>query len=748
MQSLNEQQLLGVTTTQGPVLILAGAGSGKTRVLTERVAYLIEHDKVDPAHIMAITFTNKAAGEMRDRVDRIVGPQARYVWVATFHSSCVRILRSHADCLGYRSGFSIYDTDDSKAAMKEVLKRLDIDSKKYPPKSFLNKISNAKNELQTPEMVAAFAGNDPVERQLARVYKAYQDRLLESNAFDFDDLIMQTVYLFKKHPDVLLAYQERFSYIMVDEYQDTNTAQFELVKLLAQAHHNLCVVGDDDQSIYKFRGANILNILHFEKHFPEACVIRLEQNYRSTKTVLNAANSVIKNNSGRKEKTLWTENPTGEKILLKQVDTAYDEAAYIAGDIASRVSQMEFSYNECAVLYRTNMQSRILEEKLLMQNIPYRIVGGVNFYARKEIKDILAYLKTIENAADDLAVIRIINVPKRGIGDTSIQRIAEFAAVNDMTFYDALLSLDEIPAVARAAGKIKPFVELIENLRDKKADLSVAELMKAVMEDSGYSDALTAEGTDDAKARLENLEELFNKAVSFGMEHPEGTLAEFLEEVALIADIDQTADDENRVLLMTLHSAKGLEFANVYLAGMEDGLFPGEMTIFSSDDAEMEEERRLCYVGITRAKNRLTLTSARTRMVRGETKSHSLSRFVEEIDEELLEADLCAPRFSGSFDRNTRSDAGVSRSSSSSFFTGGSHAVDYNKKFSEMTTGRQLEKVLPEYVEGDRVRHIKFGEGSVLQIEDSGRDYAVTVMFDTAGQKKLFASFARLEKLS
>ena len=604
-------------TTEGPLLILAGAGSGKTRVLTHRTAYLIDELGVNPYNIMAITFTNKAAGEMRERIDKMVGYGSESIWVSTFHSTCVRILRRYIDRLGYSTNFTIYDADDQKTLMKDICKRLNIDTKIHKEKMFLSVISSAKDELIDPIEFETRAAGDYAKRIQAQVYREYQQVLRQNNALDFDDLIMKTVELFKLDGEVLNAYQERLRYIMVDEYQDTNTAQFELIRLLANKYKNLCVVGDDDQSIYKFRGANIYNILNFEKHFPDATVIKLEQNYRSTQNILDAANGVIANNVGRKEKSLWTDNTTGDKIQFEQLDTANEEADYVTRDIMRRVRKGEYQYKDCAVLYRTNAQSRLFEERFIASNIPYKIVGGVNFYSRKEVKDMLSYLKTIANGQDDLAVRRIINVPKRGIGATSITKVAIYAAEHEMNFYSALCEAAEIPGLGKAAAKIEPFVLFVQSMKAKSQLKPVSELLQEIIETTGYVRELEAEGTDEAEARIENIDELISKAVDYeeAQEHP--TLDGFLEEVALVADIDSLDADSDYVVLMTLHSAKGLEFPNVYLAGMEDGLFPSYMSIVSDNaDAEIEEERRLAYVGITRAMKNLTITSARMRMVR------------------------------------------------------------------------------------------------------------------------------------
>ena len=760
---LNENQLEGVTQTEGPVLILAGAGSGKTRVLTHRVAYLIENKHVEPYHILAITFTNKAAGEMKERIHKLAGDSGEMVWVATFHATCVRILRRFADRIGYDNRFTIYDTDDSKTVMKEVIRKLKLDPKRYKERYFLNKISSAKNELIPPEGYAAAAGSSPDVLLVARAYAEYQARLRSNNAMDFDDLLMKTVELFRLDAEVLNIYQSRFRYIMVDEYQDTNTAQFAFIELLARAHGNLCVVGDDDQSIYKFRGANIRNILDFEQHFPDAKVIKLEQNYRSVQTVLDVANSVIQNNRGRKEKKLWTDNGAGERVIYRQFDSGAEEALFIASDIAKQQRSGNFNYRDCAVLYRTNAQSRLLEEQFLVSNIPYRIVGGVNFYGRREIKDVLAYLKTIDNARDDLACRRIINVPKRGIGATTISRVADYADDVGIGFYQALQTLEEIPNIGRAKSKLNDFVLFIEGLKAEAEYLSVSELIKKVLELTGYVAELELEGTDEAKTRIENIDELVSKAVSFekdyvGEEDDGRTmLSAFLEEVALIADIDRLEGDDDYVVLMTLHSAKGLEFDNVYLAGMEDGLFPSFLSITADNpDEEIEEERRLCYVGITRAKKRLVMTAAKMRMIRGETRYSATSRFVREIPKELLNGEVYEPRSYDNFtveeeDDTVEEEKSVERKAHFRRTVPApkkspTTAATYQKKMSR-DFGTKIEKNELDYVVGDRVSHQKFGEGEVLSINDGGRDFEVTVRFEGGNVRKMFASFAKLTKV-
>ena len=752
--NLNEPQREAVFHTDGPLLILAGAGSGKTRVLTHRIAYLIEERGVSPWNILAITFTNKAAGEMRQRVDNLVGYGAESIWVSTFHSACVRILRRFIDRLGYDNRFTIYDTDDQKTLIKEVCRQTDIDTKKFKERMLLSVISSAKNEMILPDEFELNAGGDFAQQKIARAYREYEARLKANNALDFDDLLVKTVQLLDTQPDIRENYQERFRYIMVDEYQDTNTVQFKLVSLLAGKYRNLCVVGDDDQSIYKFRGANIRNILDFEKEYPDSKVIKLEQNYRSTENILNAANSVIRNNRGRKDKTLWTANGTGEKICLRQFDTAYDEADFIASDVSDEVREGA-AYKDHAVLYRTNAQSRILEEKFVAMNIPYKIVGGINFYARREIKDILAYLKTIDNGRDDLAVRRIINVPKRGIGQTTINRIQESASQRGIGFYEALMAPGLIPGVGRSASKLDSFAALIEYFKGQAQRESLTDLITEIIEKTAYIENLDADDPEDAQARIENIDELVSKAAAYEEDCADrgetGTLGGFLEEVALVADIDSLDENQDYVVLMTLHSAKGLEFPHVYLAGMEDGLFPGYMAITADDREELEEERRLCYVGITRAEEKLTLTCARRRMVRGETQFNRMSRFVMEIPAEILdtgtfpaEKDVEIP--ARDTYRNAR-EAFRARSFAGSY---PGKKAEENNAFSALQKGSQL-AAKPEgglsYGVGDRVRHVKFGEGTVLDIREGGRDYEVTVEFDGVGTRKMFAMFAKLAKV-
>lgn len=735
---LNPEQKEAVFHYEGPLLILAGAGSGKTRVLTHRVAWLIEEKQVNPWNIMAITFTNKAAGEMRDRVETMLGGALGGVWVATFHSTCVRILRRYIDRIGFGTNFTIYDGDDQKTIIKEICKHFQIDTKLYRERFFMAAISAAKDELLSPDDYAKQVHGDTRKQKVAEVYREYQKQLRASNALDFDDLIFRTVELFQKDAEVLEQYQDRFRFIMVDEYQDTNTAQFKLVSLLAAKYRNLCVVGDDDQSIYRFRGANIQNILSFEEVYPDAKVIRLEQNYRSTQNILTAANEVICHNEGRKEKKLWTANGDGDKVRFRQFLNGFEEAEYVAGMISRKVGAGKWRYGDCAVLYRTNAQSRMFEEKFLFANVPYKIVGGINFYGRKEIKDVLAYLKTIENGQDDLAVRRIINVPKRGIGATTINRVQEYANTEDMSFYDALRVAGTIPGVGKSVAKLDGFVQMIQTMRSKQPYYSVKELIKDVLEQTEYRKELMSEGTEEALDRLANIDELLNKAASYAEHADNPSLGGFLEEVALVADIDNLEEDADHVVMMTLHSAKGLEFPVVFMVGMEDGMFPSYMSISSEDPADLEEERRLCYVGITRAKETLILTSARQRMVRGEIHYNRVSRFIEDIPKEVLaENETANVQPKEKKERPETKAHAAYRQMRETFKT---------KAFAQPQVEAKKEGGL-SYNVGDRVRHIKFGVGSVTDIREGGRDYEVTVNFDRVGVKKMFASFAKLTKV-
>ena len=798
--SLNKEQAEAVKKTEGPVLILAGAGSGKTRVITHRIAYLLDECGVNPWNILAITFTNKAAGEMRERVDKLIGFGAESVWISTFHSMCVRILRRHIENLGYESSFTIYDTDDQKSLMKEVCKYLKIDTKDLREREILGEISSAKNELTTPLQYRE--ENEDLGFRYVRIadaYEEYQKRLKKNNALDFDDLLMKTVELFHSHDEILASYQNRFRYIMVDEYQDTNNAQFELVRLLAGKHRNLCVVGDDDQSIYAFRGANIRNILDFEKVYPDAFVVKLEQNYRSTQNVLDAANAVIRNNTGRKAKSLWTDRGEGTKIHLREFTTARDEAAFVADDIAEKCrSDRHLNYGDFAVLYRTNAQARALEERFVLTGIPYNVVGGTNFYDRREIRDMIAYLKTVENGQDEIAVRRVLNVPKRGIGLTTIGRLADYAVARDITFFEAMERCRNITSLGRATAKIESFVSLILQLREFKESHGLADLLREIIDKTDYNNYLLSSDDEDGEDRISNIDELISKIADYEETAEEPTLSGFLEEVALVSDLDNAEDGSEKVLLMTLHSAKGLEFPHVYLTGLEDGIFPSYMAINSGDEEAEEEERRLAYVGITRAKDDLTLTYSRSRLLRGEVQYNPPSRFLEEIPEELIDSgDDTAPHFGSRESKFSRigdyddgdftpigsysAGTGFKSQNGSGAYASTGFSGERNEGSSGRTARPRLKAVYkkpstdeskkpyiaraagsgkslaslskgmpapsePDYTVGDRVRHIKYGEGTVKAMELTPKDYKVTVLFDEAGQKIMFAAFARLVK--
>ena len=732
--TLNNEQRKAVFCTEGPLLMLAGAGSGKTRSLTHRIAYLIEEKGVAPWNILAITFTNKAAQEMRERVDALVGYGSEDIWISTFHATCSRILRRHIDLLGYDRNFTIYDASDQKSLMKEVLKEMKIDTKQFPERSVMSEISSAKNEYKSPLDYRNEYGSNFRNQRIADIYEHYQKRLKENNALDFDDLLVKMVDLFQTNPDVLEHYQDRFQYIMVDEYQDTNTVQFLLVSLLAKKYRNLCVVGDDDQSIYKFRGANIYNILNFEKVFPDAQVIRLEQNYRSTQNILNAANGVIANNKGRKEKKLWTENQKGELVHFKQYDTEYDEADGVVSRI-NFLAMRGVQYKDMAILYRTNAQSRIFEEKLKQKNIPYAIVRGISFYDRKEIKDLMSYLKVVDSGMDDLSVKRIINVPKRGIGQTTINRLQEFAILNQMSFLDAVFNADEIPEVTRALAKLHKFADMIEEFREYASEHEISELLEHILDVTQYRAELEAEGTDESISRLEDIEELFNDIAYYEEEEENPNLRDFLAEkdmYTLNAGIDNLEDENNKVLLMTLHNAKGLEFNNVFLGGMEEGVFPGFGAMMSGDESEIEEERRLCYVGITRAKERLFLSAAKRRMLRGQTQYNRRSRFIDEIPGQYLDTEQRVSE--QRVVKNTERPA--------KYQYGAKGGKPYNLSDFKVKPVGEL-----DYQIGDRVKHIKFGVGTVQEITKGGRDFEVAVEFDRVGRKKMFASFAKLKKV-
>ena len=769
MQGMNDKQLEACCYTDGPLLILAGAGSGKTRVITHKIAYLIDELGVNPYNILAITFTNKAAKEMRERVDNLVSYGAEYIWVSTFHSMCVRILRKHIDKIGGTKDFTIYDTDEQKVVIKEVLKYLNIDPKMYPEKAMLSAISNAKEKYMSPDDYERENATSFRDQQIAKVYREYQKRLKSNNALDFDDLIYQTIFLFETNPDVLAEYQDRFQYIMVDEYQDTNHTQFILVKMLAAKHRNLCVVGDDDQSIYKFRGANIYNILNFENEYKDAKVVKLEQNYRSTANILNAANAVIANNEGRKDKTLWTEREDGEKITFTRYDNEKDEGRGIASKIKT-IKNSGTSLDNIAILYRTNAQSRALEEQLIYENIPYIIVGGQDFYKRKEIRDMICYLKILVNPSDDYSVKRVINVPKRGIGDTTVDKISTFAMGNGINLYDALLDIEEIPGMARNVEKIGKFTELIEGFKSmlNPEEYSLVELYEEILDKTGYLETLRAEGTDEAKARMENLEELKTKIVNYEENAEYPNLTELLEEIALVADVDEEEDEDNptaKTTLMTLHSAKGLEFPYIFIAGMEERLFPSGMSMDSDDPDALEEERRLCYVGITRAMEKLYLSAAVTRTMYGNTNYTEDSRFVSEIPSHYLERDGREAYKPNKMGTTSSTPFGIGRSAGNFGSTlpnamggrglGGPRQkpVNYYTQSANPSANPGFGKAFPmggtseDYGVGDSVKHLKFGKGVVRSITPINGDKEVTVDFERVGEKTMFASLVKLKKL-
>lgn len=732
--TLNAVQKEAVFHTEGPLLILAGAGSGKTRALTHRIAYLIEEKKVAPWNIMAITFTNKAAKEMRERVDRLIDQGGQDVWVSTFHSSCVKILRRHIDKIGYDRYFTIYDTDDSKKIIRECIKQLNIDPKQYKESTILSVISGAKNNILTPSLFKAQAMGDFRQETYAKAYELYEEKLKKNNALDFGDLLVKTVELFTVRTDVLEEYQNKFKYIMVDEYQDTNGVQFNLVSLLAMKHKNLCVVGDDDQSIYRFRGADIKHILDFEKTFLNTKVIKLEQNYRSTSNIIEAANQVIKNNYGRKPKKLWTAKEEGPLIAFRRLQTEHEEAFFVAHEIVNGIENKGIEYKDYAILYRTNAQSRVLENRLMKEGVPYKILGGLSFYQRKEIKDVLAYLKVINNSIDDLAVKRIINVPRRGIGATTIEKVDAFAYSQGISFFDALTKVSTIPGLTRAANKINTFVRMILDLRKEMDSLSLVELADRVLEVSKYKKELEIENTTESLDRLDNIGELISYLTEYESTTEEPTLSGLLEEVALVSDLDSYEEDSNYVVLMTLHSAKGLEFPYVFMTGLEDGLFPSYMSISTGNEDDIEEERRLCYVGITRAMEQLYITSASSRMVRGQTQYSIVSRFAKEIPKDLL-------------DSNDTSSMGqndpmsFARRQSEFFNNKPFHLKETVKKEMPMSADFEI-----DYKAGDLVKHKKFGIGQVMKVEAGGADYQVTVNFPSVGIKKLLAKLSGLKK--
>lgn len=735
LNTLNAEQREAVVTTEGPLLILAGAGSGKTRVLTYRIAYLIENG-VYPGSILAITFTNKAASEMRERVEALVGGEARNMWISTFHSTCVRILRMDIEKLGYNKNFVIYDTSDQEKLIKECLQELNLDEKIFQPKEMLYKIGSLKDILMDEDTFYRQNANDFKNRRIAEIYKLFQKKLRTNNALDFNDIIMKTVILFKNHPDVLEHYQRKFRYVLVDEYQDTNKAQYELVNLIAKAHRNLCVVGDDDQSIYGWRGADISNILDFEEDYPNVKTVKLEQNYRCTKNILEAANYVIANNEKRKKKRLWTENCQGESIKFYRAESDRDESGFIVNQIVKQVNEGS-SFRNFAILYRTNAMSRILEEGFVTTGIPYKVVGGLKFYDRKEVKDILAYLKVINNPLDSVSLERIVNTPRRGIGDASIEKVKDYALKKDVSMYSAMLELDSIEDLTkRAANSLDKFISLMNCFIVSRETAKVSELINEILEKTGYLKELKDENTPESKSRIENLEELYSAAVEFEENYEDKSLSMFLERVALVSDQDQV-NEHGGVTLMTLHTAKGLEFPVVFIAGFEDGIFPH----FSAreDYEEMEEERRLCYVGITRAKEHLYLTCAKQRLMFGRTMVNQVSPFLEEIPEELV--DDISPK-SVSFNRVY----GYDRPSTNSFNQQRGHLaapVAFAPSAPKANNGVKSSEVKA----GVKIRHKVFGKGLVIAVKEAAGDKQITVHFENAGLKNLLLGSAPIEIL-
>ena len=788
---LNKEQVEAVQRTEGPLLVLAGAGSGKTRVLTHRIAYLIQEKGVFPSHILAITFTNKAAAEMRERVEKLLPGEGNSVWVSTFHSMCLRILRREIEHLGYDRDFSIYDTDDQRTLMRQILKELNIDSKTLRERAVLSQISQTKNRGGNAEDYLSESDGDYLSKLIYQCFKRYEEKLKENNALDFDDLLLKTLALFEQFPEVLLQYQERFRYILVDEYQDTNDVQFRLIYALAKKYSNICVVGDDDQSIYRFRGANLENILSFEAEFPGCHTIKLEQNYRSTSPILHLANTVIQENTRRKAKKLWTEKTEGKEVLFQEYETAEEEAR----EVIRHIRGENRFYKDFAILYRTNAQSRLFEEQCIAWNIPYQIVGGVNFYQRREIKDLLAYMKIMVNPKDDIAFERIINVPKRGIGNASIEKLRQYGLQ-----FGGFSLIETIPFAKAAglSGKALSEIEKFSQMMERWKQEELGKLIERILDDTGYETELLSEGAIEAESRMENIRELEGKLLSYIQENGEdASLAAFLEEVSLLSDLDRSDLTEDKITLMTLHGAKGLEFPVVFLVGLSDGLFPSALSL--GDDEEIEEERRLCYVGITRAEEELYLSSAKNRMVNGQTQYFKISRFFEDIPDELLKKNLLyrpkrseeelflensGKSYYNSYLKNAESSISsyLGRSGEGGYgakgYSGGSYerqgrgfgepygrqGIGFGKgkstdapKYGSLDKLKQSgllqkgfssgEKAKPSYQEGDRIKHTKFGEGSVLKIEEDVKDYLVTVLFDSAGQKKMMAGFAKLEKL-
>ena len=770
LKGLNDKQYEAVVNTEGPCLIIAGAGSGKTKVLTHKIAYLIGEKNAKPWDILAITFTNKAANEMKQRISDLIGDAAKDIWMGTFHSICVRILRRFIDRIGFESSFIIFDTSDQKTLVKSCMKDLAIDDKLFTDRSILSEISNAKNEMLEPAQYTARASGDFRKEKIATVYELYQKRLRENNAIDFDDIINYTIKILMENPDILEYYSNKFKYVLVDEYQDTNKAQFTLVTLFASKNGNITVVGDNDQGIYSFRGADISNILNFERDFPGTRIIKLEQNYRCTGNILKAANCVIKNNEVKYKKELWTENEEGNLPKVYQADNEYDEGTYIAMQIEHLKREEYYKYSDFAVLYRMNTQSRAIEDILRRENIPYKIVGGLKFYERKEIKDIIAYLRLIQNSSDNLSLKRIINEPKRGIGKTSLEKVENLAEENEISMYEVIKNAEQY-GLNRVYLNSREFVNVIEELKTKKDKLVISELIKETLKKTGYTKALENENTIEAENRIENLEEFLTVAIEFEEQYAENSLSQFLEGITLSSDLDNIEETEDSVTLMTLHSAKGLEFPVVFLVGMEEGIFPGYKSI--SEPQELEEERRLCYVGITRAKEQLYLTCSKQRTIFGSTSYNQVSRFLKEIPEDLLEG------YKEAFGEEDNNKNQMFKDSAYTWSYGSKNnsniktykinekepigVTTANKKINESgfmfrtaesflnnlgkTANKNVEVDLSKYEEGVKVYHKKFGEGVINKVEPEGEDLKVDINFEKAGHKRLMAKFAKLEIL-
>ena len=726
LDRLNDKQKEAVTTTEGPVLVLAGAGSGKTTVLVNRIAYIIAKKRAHPKNIIAITFTNKAANEMKSRIKAIIGDSADDMWVSTFHSACVRILRRNIDMVGYDRDFVIYDSADAKTVVKECLKELNKDDKVYTPKSVLSTIGSAKDNMQTPEIFEAVNSGDYYMRNIAEIYALYQKKLKKNNALDFDDIVFLAVKILMENQDVLRFYQEKFKYILVDEYQDTNNVQYMLISLLAQLNRNICVVGDDDQSIYKFRGANIQNILGFEDEFPDAVTIKLEQNYRSTKNILDSANAVIANNRERKGKALWTDKPEGNKLVLYTAATERGEGEFIAKQIEKLVSE-GVKYSDIAVLYRTNAQSRVIEEMFLRWAIPYKVLAGMRFYDRKEIKDIIAYLRVIYNPKDDVSLKRVINEPKRGIGPTSIERASALASEKGVSLFEILKKAYDYPQLLRISSKTEGFAATVDALEKASHTMKLEDFVVRVLNDTGYLPALQLENSVEAQTRIDNLKEFMSVVQEFERTAEEVSLSMFLENLALVADIDAYDEDQDTVVMMTIHSAKGLEFDNVFLTGMEEGLFPSSRSSMERED--LEEERRLCYVAITRARKKLYLTNTRQRMIYGKTSASIPSQFLKEIPPEYIEEE---------FDNAIKKVTVAVEQKANTF-----KDVIYNPIKVQEPLSAEI-----DFKPGDRVMHKKFGEGTIISVQQFGRDAKLEIQFDSVGRKQLMAVFAKLQKIN